>query len=511
MEESGPRDLAAPESPHSPRLLLVEDDSIIALAESRMLERNGYEVVIARSGEAALELMEGGSSPDLILMDIDLGSGMDGTQTAKTILQRWDLPIVFLTSHSSREMVEKVRGITRYGYVLKHSGAFVIQTSIEMAFELFHKERQVREKNLLLERAERIARIGYWSVDVERKDFILSERSQELAGVDQERIPIAELETLVTHETSNHRHEAFSALLERGDPYDVSYRFRRRDNGRELTVRSSARMFGDQVLGIIQDISDMAPLIEGLRSCEDLQSITLRSIGDGVIVTDPEGGVLEMNPSAETLTGWRTEEAWHRPIQDVFHIINANTRERVENPVRRVMESGTVVGLANHTILVARDGVERHIADSAAPIRDEGGTILGMVLVFRDVSQDYQDQSALAQSLQFFKTIFVDAHTPMVLVDPETGRIENANKAAESFYGWPLETLCRMTSFQINTLPQESLAALMRETLTAGRREYRFTHRFSDGSEGPVFVLCGPVMIDGKTLLLSIINRWTDR
>jgi PAS domain S-box-containing protein len=118
-------------------ILLVEDEVIIALAESIIVEGFGYDVLIAGSGEEAVELAASNDSIGLILMDIDLGQGIDGTEAAQKILSIRNVPILFLTSHNERGMVEKVRGLTRYGYVLKNCGDFVLQSSIEMAFELF--------------------------------------------------------------------------------------------------------------------------------------------------------------------------------------------------------------------------------------------------------------------------------------------------------------------------------------------------------------------------------------
>ena len=118
-------------------ILLVEDESIIALAASRKIESLGYEVMIASTGETAVALSASDSRIDLVLMDIDLGRGMDGPEAAALILRSRSLPVVFLTSHAERDTVEKVRGITRYGYVIKNSGDFVLRSSIEMAFELF--------------------------------------------------------------------------------------------------------------------------------------------------------------------------------------------------------------------------------------------------------------------------------------------------------------------------------------------------------------------------------------
>lgn len=112
--------------------------------------------------------------------------------------------------------------------------------------------------------------------------------------------------------------------------------------------------------------------------------VTLRSIADGVITTDPEGRVEMLNPVAQDLTGWDEEEARGRGLLDVFHIVNEHTREICENPVDRVLASGNAVELANHTVLIARHGKEHVIGDSAAPIRDESGRMDGVVLVFRD-------------------------------------------------------------------------------------------------------------------------------
>ena len=135
-----------------------------------------------------------------------------------------------------------------------------------------------------------------------------------------------------------------------------------------------------------------------LRASIERQSITLRSIGDAVIATDARGLVELMNPVAERLTGWTEAEAAGRPLAEVFRIVDETDRTTVQNPVDRVLRDGTVVALANHTLLIARDGTERPIADSAAPIRDQQSGILGVVLVFRDQTDERAKEQALRQS-----------------------------------------------------------------------------------------------------------------
>ena len=127
--------------------------------------------------------------------------------------------------------------------------------------------------------------------------------------------------------------------------------------------------------------------------------VTLSSIGDGVIVTDPAGNVSMFNGVAEQLTGWSQLDVKGMPLTQVFNIVNEETRNGVENPVIRALRDGVIVGLANHTVLISKDGTERPIADSAAPIRGAAGVVLGAVLVFRDVSDDRKAENALNRSL----------------------------------------------------------------------------------------------------------------
>jgi diguanylate cyclase (GGDEF)-like protein/PAS domain S-box-containing protein len=151
------------------------------------------------------------------------------------------------------------------------------------------------------------------------------------------------------------------------------------------------------MLSIIVDISERKQAEETLRRSEENLSITLQSIGDAVIATDAAGFITRMNPTAERMTGWSLAEASGQPLNRVFHIINATTRELALNPAQLVMEQGQVVGLANHTVLIARDGNEYQISDSAAPIRDSKGEILGVVLVFSDVTEKYKVEEALRE------------------------------------------------------------------------------------------------------------------
>ncbi len=141
-------------------ILLVEDERLIALAEKRTLENHGYTVVTVNTGEKAIEYVHSGDDIDLILMDIDLGAGIDGTEAAETILRDRDIPLAFLSAHTDPETVEKTEGITSYGYILKNSGDTVLLASIRMAFRLYEAKREAVQQNMLMAAAHEQLRLS---------------------------------------------------------------------------------------------------------------------------------------------------------------------------------------------------------------------------------------------------------------------------------------------------------------------------------------------------------------
>jgi len=141
------------------------------------------------------------------------------------------------------------------------------------------------------------------------------------------------------------------------------------------------------IIAVARDITERQLAEERLFEEKERAQVTLHSIGDGVITTDPQGCIEYLNPTAEELTGWRTDEAKGKPLLHIFRIINETTRESVANPVDKCLRENRIIGLANHTLLINRYGDEIAIEDSAAPIRNRQGEIIGVVLVFHDVSK----------------------------------------------------------------------------------------------------------------------------
>jgi len=172
---------------------------------------------------------------------------------------------------------------------------------------------------------------------------------------------------------------------------NVEYLYKCKDGSYKMIGLTAINLVhNDAINGVLlnyRDITERQLAEKAIAEEKEQLAVTLRSIGDGVITTDIEGKVLIMNPVAEKLTGWDQTEAMGMPITTIFNIINESTRLAHENPVQKVLTTGGIIELANHTLLISKDGSERAIADSGAPIRDKDSEIIGVVLVFRDMTE----------------------------------------------------------------------------------------------------------------------------
>jgi PAS domain S-box-containing protein len=218
--------------------------------------------------------------------------------------------------------------------------------------------------------------------------------------------------------------------------------------------------------------------------------VTLASIGDAVIATDVQGHVVFLNPVATALAGWSRDEARGRPLADVFPIVNQDTRLAVESPVTKAIREGTVVGLANHTLLIARDGTERPIDDSAAPIRGPQGNVVGVVLVFRDVTERRRAEWELARL-----AAMVESSEDAIIGKTLDAVITSWNPAAERLYGY---TAAEMIGQPIARLvPPDrpnDLPAIMERLRRGERIQHYDTDRVAkDGRRIPISLSISPI------------------
>jgi PAS domain S-box-containing protein len=217
---------------------------------------------------------------------------------------------------------------------------------------------------------------------------------------------------------------------------------------------------------------------------------TLSSIGDAVIVTDPSGVISFMNPVAEALTGWSSGEAAGQLLEDVFRIVNEHTRQVAENPVKKVIRLGSIVGLANHTKLLSRTGQEFLIDDSGAPIRGDDGNIEGVVLVFRDVTESRRATQARLQL-----AAIVESSDDAIISKNLDGIILTWNRAAERLYGYTAqEILGKPLALLIPPEHPDELPSIIRKLKRGERIEHFETVRVrKDGSRVNVSLTISPL------------------
>jgi len=268
-------------------LLLVEDETFIAMEKQHDLKKCGYHTVHAMTGEEAVSVIKDNDDIDMVLMDIDLGDGIDGIRAAELILKDKEIPLVFLSSHCEPEILEKAAKISSYGYVIKSAGSGALVLSIRSAFNIFEAKLKTERKIRLLQNNN----------------------------------------------------------------------------------------------GDIQQENDL--------------SIVMNSLGDAVITTDIEGNIVRINPVAEKLTGWKIINGRNISLSEVFNIINVKTMKTVKNAVEKVLESGQIEELSGNSQLISREGNKFQVAGIAIPIRTDAGNIIRVVIVFREVSEEYQLQKEL--------------------------------------------------------------------------------------------------------------------
>jgi PAS domain S-box-containing protein len=240
-------------------------------------------------------------------------------------------------------------------------------------------------------------------------------------------------------------------------------------------------------------------------------AVTLDSIGDAVIATDTQGRVVRMNPVAETLTGWPAGEARGRQLSEIFAIFNEDTWEKLESPVQLVLK-GSAVGLTNHCLLVARDGSSRAIADSAAAIRDANGLVRGVVLVFRDQSEERKAERALRESEARFRHL-AESGIIGIIVSDTLGNIHEANDAFLRMVGYSRQDLtsgalrwAEITPPEWRELDEAAIRAL-ETTGVARAREKEYLRK--DGSRVPVLV--GVAMLSAPRAIAFVLDLTEQR
>lgn len=371
-------------------ILLVEDEAILSLAEARRIRAFGYEVITTASGESAVEIALSNPQVRLVLMDIDLGAGIDGTEAARRILKGRLLPIVFLTSHIEREFVDRVKSITRYGYVIKSANDFVLRSSIEMAFELFTAHQATRKKQALLERAELIAHFGSWEYHVDDETFYGSPGARVLYGMD----PTGTLDTCLVRGTPLPEYrpvldDALDSAIRKHCSYDLEFDIRRQNDGEIRRIHSVGEFDPERgsMIGTIHDVTARRNAEERTSLALERLDLAVRAADMGIWDWDLGTGRLVWSEQMCRLLGVPGDG--QADYQTWIGLMHPEDRDRADAHVKAALQKDQPY--REEFRIVLSDGSIRWLRDAGRVLRDAQGQPTRMIGVSYDVSERHRD------------------------------------------------------------------------------------------------------------------------
>ncbi len=423
--------------PHRGRILLVEDEALIALSEIKTLEKHGYEVITACSGEKAVETATQDTGISLVLMDIDLGSGIDGTEAAEQILKKRSLPIVFLTSHSEREYVERVKRITSYGYVLKSSGEFVLIESITMALQLFHSHEELKAKQEQLALAMDAEDHGYWDWNLDTNEVYFSPRYCEMLGYHPDEFPprYQTWEELLHPEDRESAVETVRERVKRAEPFELEFRLQTKSGdwkwikGSGNSYRMDQEGIPHRVVGTHEDITERKQAEQELHEKAALLQRITDNIGDVVGITDLSG-TFTYHTDFPPVTGYGKGALVGK---NVFDFIHPDDLECVQSAFKEFIAYQQEGRRVEYRLRCA-DGSHIWMEADGTVIKDEEGNTKELLFSARDISERKMAEAELQEQRALLQSIVDNVPGQLFVLDREH-RYMTANTDALTFMG----------------------------------------------------------------------------
>lgn len=446
-------------------ILLVEDEALIALLEIRQLEEVGYQVVHAFSGEEAIGLVRHGADPvDLVLMDIDLGGGMDGTKAAQEILARHDIPLLFLSGHQEKELVDKTEQITNYGYVVKNSAFTVLYASIKMAFKLFEAKKKLSQKHMEIEAGNEELRVTIEELEAANHElFALEDKFSKAFHLNPDAININRLSDGVyldinegfTRTMGYTREDAIgrsslpgdlgiwvhaedrtrltTGLLAQGEVANLEAQFRSKD-GTIVDGLMSARLIeidGERcIISITRDVTERRRIQSALRESEALFRTAFDNAPVGFSLTSPDGSMQMVNQAFCDMVGRTRDE------------VNGQEYSRITHPedvaqslaMSRLLLSGEKDYVRFRKRYLRKDGQTVWAEVSISLMRDQAGAPLYFIVHSLDITLQNLREAELVEGERHYQALLTGIREGFCHQD-ENEVFRFANPAAERIFG----------------------------------------------------------------------------
>jgi PAS domain S-box-containing protein len=515
-------------------ILLVDDDMIIAMTVKMTLEKYGYKVMIANTAEEAIATVEKTSGIDLILMDINLGAGMDGTEAAAIILRDHDIPVVFLSSHTEPDIVAKTEKITSYGYVVKNSGDTVLQASIKMAFKLFEAKINEKEKELLLRKSEEKFKqlftqmpsaVSIYDAVDDGKDFVFKDfniAAEKIEGIKKDDLVGKRVTQVFPGVKDFGIFAVFQRVWRTGQPeFFPSAIYRdERDPGtwRENWVYKLA---SGEVIAIYHDIterkqgeSQREAALAALRESEERYRALVENASDIVFRTDNTGHFTFLNRAALTTSGYEEGEL----IGKLYTIVI-----RPDMRVKALKFYGRQLGKGIHNTyfeipIITKDGREVWLGQNSQLIAEDG-QVTGFQAVSRDITKSKQAESqreaalaAMRESEEKYRILVEKANEAIIIV--QDGVFVFANRSMSDLLGVPTGDLEGKPFIDFVWSEDRELVNANYRKRIAGepvRDDYDFRIIGAGGRLTWVFLSAAVIQWKGKTATLNLLTDITER
>jgi PAS domain S-box-containing protein len=406
-------------------ILLVEDESIIAISEAMTIRSFGYDVVVANSGEKAVESAAGDKGIDLVLMDINLGDGIDGLEAARRILGARNIPIVFLTANSGKACVDGVKEITRYGYVLKNTSDFALRSSIEMAFELFEANEKIRiemdalrESKETAERYLDVAAAIIVSIDRSGNIILASDSGCKLLGYDRgELIGKNWFDTCVPERDRERIREGFRKTMsgESASAESIENPIVAKD-GSERTIlwhNTACKDAAGRIVGALssgEDITERKDARERLKKSEERFREIIERMIDYIYTVYYENGKIVKtvhNPACIAVTGYSAEE-FEGDQYLWFRMIVPEDRDRVTKYTERIPYEAAPASIEHR--IRRKDGTLRWIRNTPVPHFDSQGILVSRDGIVVDITERKLAEERVRNLLQEKEILLKEVH-----------------------------------------------------------------------------------------------------
>ncbi len=545
-------------SPQMKTILLVEDDQIVAKVEEYQLQNAGYSVLRAFDSDHALQMaFDQNVSFDLILMDIDLGNDIDGIQVAQQILQKIDIPIIFLSSHTEAEIVNKAGAITSYGYVIKNTGNVVLEVAIETAFRLFNALREqkladeaLKHSNETLKKSQKILSILNDCIvlaskagevdtilnDILEKSFLLLECDAGWINLFESTNDTINTRVVCAKNVNRDLIDSYNAMQTTQPPYSRIFENSSVSNTNFdeyfLTIKTKIRdhqtllcvpfLSKDRIMGSLNIIHTVEDLISGelftalytlsrqvgvlidrlaieskLKNTANNLNILFNTIDEMVFILSPDGSIIQINDTVERKLGYSHKELTHQYLQSHYDT-SANTNREFEtdyysNRLLRT-KSGKLIAVESKTT---------------------GGSWNGksiLINVSRDISEHRNIQKEIEQSEARFTRIFISSPVPISISDIDSGIYIDVNPQFCSLVKLGYEEIIGKTSDELGIWQSDKSRNFWIEKIQneGSLKNVEIKIRPKRGDTRDVLWSTEIIMLQSRNVLLSLFNDITD-